>query len=83
MADKKLQEMSTEKLLQQKKTTRFVMGLLIGMLLVLLAITIYISVNQGFTPLLILPFAALPILFIIVNSLRGINKELRSRNGGI
>ena len=64
MAGKKLQEMSSEKLLEQKKAMGFLVGLLTGALLTLLAITIYISVNQGFTPLLIafVPFA-LPSYF--------------------
>jgi len=80
MADKKLQDTSTEKLLEQKKSITFLTGLLIGALLTLLAITTYISINQGFTPLLIVPFALLPILLLNVNTLRGIKKELRSRN---
>ena len=83
MAGKKLQEMSTEKLLEQRKSIRFLMGLLIGALfasLTLLAIITYNSINQGFTPLLIVPFALLPILFLNVNALRGIKKELQSRN---
>ncbi len=83
MAGKKLQEMSNEKLLEQKKAIGFLVGLLTGALLTLLAITIYISINQGFTPLLIVPFALLPILFLNVNTLRGIKKELHSRNGEI
>lgn len=83
MAGKKLQEMSSEKLLEQKKAIGFLVGLLTGALLALLAITIYISINQGFTPLFIVPFALLPILLLNVNTLRGIKKELRSRNGEI
>jgi Na+-transporting methylmalonyl-CoA/oxaloacetate decarboxylase beta subunit len=83
MAGKKLQEMSNEKLLEQKKAIGFLVGLLTGALLTLLAITIYISINQGFTPLLIIPFALLPILLLNVNTLRGIKKELHSRNGEI
>ena len=83
MAGKKLQELSDEKLLEQKKSITFLVGLLIGALLALLTITIYTSINQGFTPLIIIPFAMLPILFLSVNTLRGIKKEIQSRNGRI
>lgn len=80
MAGKKLQEMSNEKLLAQKKSIEFLVGLLIGALIALLALAAYISINQGFTPLVIVPLALSPIVLINLNTLKAIKKEIQSRN---
>jgi asparagine N-glycosylation enzyme membrane subunit Stt3 len=76
-------EMSVEKLQQQAKTIKVVTGTLVGMLLVLLVMAIMLSIKKGFSALVIIPFALLPIVLINVNSLKQIKKELESRRGAI
>lgn len=79
MKDQKIQEMSTEALLKQKKIAEAVTGLLAGALTVLFIVTIALFVKKGFTPLLIIPFALLPILVLNVNNRQAIKKELNLR----
>lgn len=79
MKGNKLQEMSSEALLKQKKSIEVLTGMLAGMLLVLLIIGVYLSVNKGFTPLVIIPFTLLPIVLLNLNNLREIKKVLNSR----
>ncbi|MVM38528.1 redox-active disulfide protein 2 [Spirosoma sp. HMF3257] len=76
MKSEDLKNMSTEQLLKQQKTTRFVIGLFIGALVSSLAINIY---NTGFSSKLITPLALLPLVFVIRNSLKQIQQELATR----
>ncbi len=73
-------EMTTEDLIKKKKSTSFVTGLLAGALIGLLMIVIFQTINKGFTPLLAVPFALLPILILIYSQVRSMDKELKSRN---
>ena len=72
-------QMSVAKLQQQAKTTKLVTGLLAGMLAVLLVMAILLSIKKGFSTLVVVPFALLPIVLLNVNSLKQIKKELESR----
>ncbi len=72
-------DMSTEKLLSTKKSIKSVTGILAGMLTVLFAITLYQSITDKFTPLLIIPFALIPIVVINFINIKAIDKELKSR----
>ncbi len=74
-------QMSIEKLQRQAKTIKVATGTLAGMLLVLLVMAILLSIKKGFSALIIIPFALLPILITNVNSLKQIKKELASRGG--
>lgn len=76
MKSEDLKNMSNEQLLKQQKTTRFVIGLIIGALVASLAINIY---NTGFSFKLITPLALLPLVFVIRNSLKQIQQELATR----
>jgi asparagine N-glycosylation enzyme membrane subunit Stt3 len=76
-------EMSVEKLQQQAKTIKVVTGTLAGMLLVLLVMAILLSIKKGFSALVIIPFALLPIVVTNVNSLKQIKQELESRREAI
>jgi cobalamin biosynthesis protein CobD/CbiB len=76
-------EMSVEKLHQQAKTIKVATGTLAGMLLVLLVMAIFLSIKKGFSALVVIPFALLPIVVINVNSLKQIKKELESRGEAI
>ncbi|GAB3796317.1 hypothetical protein GCM10028819_13700 [Spirosoma humi] len=75
--------MSIEKLQRQAKTIKVATGTLAGMLLVLLVMAIFLSIKKGFSALVIIPFALLPILITNVNSLKQIKKELESRGDAI
>ena len=79
MAKENFSELSTEDLIKKKKTMSFATGLLIGVLTVLFIINILQTINKGFTPQLIVPFALLPILIMSYRQVRSINKELKSR----
>ncbi|MEZ0485777.1 redox-active disulfide protein 2 [Fibrella aquatica] len=83
MENTKFREMSNEKLLEQKKLTQTVTGALGGMLTLLLAAVVFLTIQQGFNAvnmsLGVIPFALMPILFINWNSVKEIQKELDSR----
>ncbi len=72
-------QMSVEKLQQQAKTTKLVTGILAGMLAVLLVMAILLSIKKGFSTLVVVPFALLPIVIINMTSLKKIKQELESR----
>ncbi|GAA4414944.1 hypothetical protein GCM10023187_45010 [Nibrella viscosa] len=76
-------QMTTEDLMKKKKSVSFVTGLLAGALIALFIITIFQTVNKGFTSLLFLPIVSLPILFMVYGQVRSINKELESRKSDL
>jgi len=80
MKSEDLRNKSIEQLLKQQKTTRFVTGLLIGTLVALLAINIYHTLTKGFSSQLVIPFALLPLLLVMRNSLKQIQQELATRS---
>lgn len=83
MKNQKIQEMSNEALLKREKTTKGVAGILAGMLIALLSAAIFLCVsNQSSVglPLLIMPFGLLPILFMLINDVKAVRKELQARN---
>ena len=73
-------ELSTEDLIKKKKLLGGATGALIGVLTVLVITTIPSMIKQGFTALIIIPFALSPILVINFSQMRAISKELKSRN---
>lgn len=76
----KLSEQSNEELLKNKKALSTVTGVLVGMLIVLLIITIYSSITKGvFSPLIAVPFALSPMVIMNYQKIKEIRKELRSR----
>ena len=80
MNDNKMQNMSSEALLKQQKSTAAVTGFLAGILTVLLIVCLFSCYKQGFTPMIFVPFGLLPIVFLNWNHLKVIKKELTSRN---
>lgn len=80
METKKLTELSNEELLKKSKTTKLVTGMLIGVLIGLAALNLFniINGNQHWGVLAV-PLGLMPIVFINYNSVREINKELKSR----
>lgn len=70
---------TTEDLIHKKKSTSFVIGLLVGALLGLSIIVAFQIVNGKFTSLLIVAFSTIPVLFMLCNQVNKINKELKTR----
>ena len=86
MKSQKIQEMSHEALLKQKKTIQLVTGMLAGALLTLLVMVVLLASEKGLQAtsisLGVIPFALMPILFLNWNNLIAIKKELNSRQNG-
>lgn len=83
MKNQKPNEMSTEKLLEQQKTIKVVTGTLAGMLIILLILGIFLAVEQKLYAFIPIPIALLPIVFVNINNLKEIKKELNSRQSGM
>lgn len=73
-------EETTENLIKKRKVTVGASSALAGMLLVLLAVSIYITITIGFTALIAIPFALSPILALNFKQIKAIDEELNSRN---
>ena len=83
MESQKTQEKSKESLLKRKVTIQAVTGALAGLLTLLLIAALYLWYIQGPSvalPLLVVPLALSPILFINIKSIRDTKKELQARN---
>lgn len=87
MKSQKIQEMSNEALLKQKKTAELAMGMLAGALSVLLVMVVLLAIKKGLDGtsigLGVIPFALMPIVFLNWNNLKEIKKELNSRKNVI
>ena len=79
MVKENFSELSTEDLSKKKKTMTFTIGLWVGALNGLIIITVFHTINKGFTPALVIPFALLPVFVISYSRVKSINKELKSR----
>ncbi|OYU80830.1 MAG: redox-active disulfide protein 2 [Flavobacterium sp. BFFFF1] len=73
-------QLSTDELIKKKKTVSVVTGTLAGMQIALLGLGIWITMHQGFTALVVIPVALLPILIMNFNMIADIKKELAARN---
>ncbi|MBD2756322.1 redox-active disulfide protein 2 [Spirosoma validum] len=87
MKNRKIQEMSNEAWLNQKKTTQLATGMLAGALLALLIMVVLLASKKGLHAtsigLGVIPFAFMPILFLNWNHLKAIKKELNSRQNAV
>ena len=79
MKNNKLSNQTLEELQKNRKTIKMTTMMLISALRVLLVLCIYITFVKGFTPLLIIPLALSPIALLNLNSIRSIDKEIKSR----
>jgi hypothetical protein len=79
MENKKLQELSTEDLQKQEKSLKMLTALLTTALLIVFITALYTTIQKGFTTLLIIPIALLPIAILNYNNLTAIKKELNER----
>ena len=75
--------MSSEALLKRKKTTEVVTATLAGLLTLLLIAALFLCFNKESSvgiPLLIVPLALSPILYINFNDVKVVKRELQARN---
>lgn len=75
-----LSELSQEQLKLKEKTLKAAIGVLSGMLLVLFAVTGYLTYIKGFSVFTVLPFVFLPIFLINIMNLKKVRSEITSRN---
>ena len=84
MKTNKLEELTNEELLKQKKLLSKASGAFAGVLSVLIIMIILLVLKSGMTTvtmaLSIFPIAFLPIVFSIISKLKLIKKELETRN---
>jgi cobalamin biosynthesis protein CobD/CbiB len=87
MKSQKIEDMSQEALLKQKKTTQLATGMLAGALSVLLVMVVLLAIKKGpdavSLGLGIIPFALMPIVFMNWTNLQAIKKELNSRQNAV
>ena len=75
-----LSELSQEDLLKKEKNLKAAGTVLGGMLLVLVAASVYLSYLQEFSVFTVLPVAFLPMFIINLGNLKKIQAEIASRN---
>jgi hypothetical protein len=77
---KKLQELSDEALLKEAKSARFVLGLYLGIIGVMIVTGIISTLKQGINLYTFLPVPFLGIAIVFWSNYEKIIKELKSRN---
>lgn len=80
---KQLSEMSTEELNQQQNLMKTTTGLMIGLFLALVAASIFLTLQRGFTVFTMLPLFFLPLFLLLAvvnfNKSKKIRAELNLR----
>ncbi len=79
MATRKLSEMSNEALLKGEKSLKVITYVLAGMLLVIFALNMILSIKKGFSAINVVPIALLPIVIVNLGTLKKMKEELKSR----
>lgn len=74
-----LSNLSLEELNKKAKTTKFITGLLGGVLLIQFAAGIYLLTQKGFNVFVVIPVAFLPIFLINLTGIKKINEEIARR----
>lgn len=77
---KKIQELSNEELLKEAKSTKFLFGLYLGLIIVMIVSGIIFTVKQGVNTFTFLPVAFLGLAMIFWSNFDKVRKELKSRN---
>lgn len=80
MASKKPDEMSNEDLLKNEKMLKAITYMLTGALIALFVVGIIMIAKKGLNALLIIPITLIPVVLINFNSLKEIQKEIKTRN---
>ncbi|RZL45199.1 MAG: redox-active disulfide protein 2 [Pedobacter sp.] len=79
MTEIKLEELSNEELLKREKMVKSVTYTLVGMLFVLFALSMFLTFKKGFTPLIVIPIALMPIVLANLGSIKKIQAERKLR----
>lgn len=79
MKKQELSALSTEELQKKEKNIKGLTGMLAVAMIVLFVLYLYITIQKGFTPLLVLPIALMPILIVNIKNIQSIKKELEKR----
>ena len=80
MNQESLSKLSTEELLKKHTAAKTMVWLLAIVLTGILLFFIYVSIQDGFTPLLAVPLALSAIIPLNVKNMNALKKELDSRN---
>ncbi len=80
MNKESLSKLSTEQLLKKHTAAKTMVWLLAIVLTGVLLFFIYVSIQDGFTPLLAVPLALSAIIPLNVKNMNALKKELDSRN---
>jgi Na+-transporting methylmalonyl-CoA/oxaloacetate decarboxylase beta subunit len=83
MNQKELSNLSFEELKQKKTSIKTVTWMLTIVLIASLCFFIFISIKEGFTPLLAVPFALSAILPVNFKNIKILTKEIESRKSKI
>ncbi len=75
-----LSTLNSEELNKRAKTTKTAAGLLLGIILIQLIAGIFLTIKQGFSVFIIIPFAFLPLMIINLINVKKINEEIAKRN---
>jgi hypothetical protein len=75
----KYAKMSLEELKATEKKMKVAIGAFIGMLITLAILVIYLSLRDGFSVFLIMPFTLIPILIANLMGMKKIQEEIKSR----
>lgn len=77
---KNLQELSNEDLLKEAKNTRFVFGIYLGIVMVMMVSGILSTLKKGINPFTFLPVVFLGVAMMFWSNYDKVKKELKSRN---
>lgn len=70
MKPQPISEISTENLKKNYKAMKFVAGILLGSLIVMVGSGIYVTIRKGIGVSFLLPFAFLPLLIVNITSFK-------------
>jgi Na+-transporting methylmalonyl-CoA/oxaloacetate decarboxylase beta subunit len=74
-----LSELSLDELEKKLKTLKIANSFFIVSIVLQFFSGIYLTINKGFSPFLVLPVAFLPLLIININSIKNIKAEIVKR----
>lgn len=80
MKPNKFAAVSNEVLIKNEKKVKALTLVFGGVLLILFATTLALTIKKGFTPLIVTPIALLPLLIVSLNNWNEMKKEIRSRS---
>lgn len=77
---KNLQELSNEELLKEAKGRKFLFGVYLGLVIVMIVSGIITTIEQGVNTFTFIPLAFLGISMVFLSNYDKVRKEIKSRN---